>query len=813
MSLLQDVRVAVRGLVRSPAFTIASLVTLALGIGASTAIFTVFHRVILAPLPAENPEELVHLVVDRGPDGVASDLSYPVYREYREGLPSMSGLAARSPQSVALTLSPGSPAERISAEMVSGNYFQVMGVPMARGPGFGSDVDQPSGSGVVVLSHRLWQRLFAGDPGVIGRSVTINGAPVTVVGVTGGGYQGVVKGEAAEAWVPVGMQPRLTAGRSFLEAPGISWLEVIGRVRAGTNVSQLQGEMTALDRANREIRGWPAEWHLAIQPIKAGFTWFVAGFDRPLRILLVVVGLVLIMACANVANLLMVRAAGRRREIAVRLSLGATRRQVVRQLLVESLVLSLAAGTLGMIVTQWVTNLLLSFRPDTGSPIAVSSSTDAAVLAFTLGLSLVTGCLFGLVPAVGATRADIQSTLRGNPPAVGRRFGLRGTLVATQIAISLVLLIGTGLFLRSLQKLQAVNVGYDERDVLLASIDLADAGLPRERGAVFYAELEQRLRATPEVRAVSLSSVVPPHPFGSNWSAPMRMEGYEAGPDEMMEFDINTVTGSYFGVLGIPLVAGRSFDDRDGQGGVQVAIINETMAQRYWPGKNPVGLHFQPDRDNPAENIKVIGVARDGKYRALREEPKNLVYFPLTQRYRADMTLLLRGSGGSETVARMIRERVNELAPGLPVYDVKSLHEHLSYASSGERMVTLLVSLFGALAVALAAVGLYGLIAYQVAQGRREIGIRMALGADWRRIRQHFIGQGVRTMLVGAAAGVVLALASGRLIASQLYDVAPHDWAALLGAMLFLSLVVLAASWIPARRAAQVEPTEALRGE
>lgn len=811
--LLTDIRLALRSLIRSPAFTLAALGTLALGIGASTAIFTVFNRVVLAPLPVEQPEQLAHLVVDRGEDGVASDLSYPLYRRYRDELASVSGLAARSPQPVALTVRSEAPAERLAAELVTGNYFTVVGVPMEIGAGFSPDADQPAGAGVMVLSHGLWERSFSGDHSVVGRSVAINGLPVTIVGVARRGFQGLVRGEAVDAWVPVALQPRLNQ-RSYLEEARISWLTVVGRLKEGADSARLAAELAVLDRRTQEEQGWPAEWHFGVQPLKLGFTWNVAGFTKPLRVLLVVVGLVMLMACANVASLLLVRGAGRRREIAIRLSLGATRGRVVRQLLVENMLLASAACLLGLALAQWITGLLLSFRPVSGSPMAISSAPDGIVLGFALGLSVLTWVIFGLAPAIGATRPDVAPALRGRiPESHTRIFGLRGILVAGQIAISLVLLVGTTMFLRSLQNLQSIDIGYSSRDVILASVDLTDVGATRDPGSAFYSELERRLRGTGTVTDVSLAAVITPYPYGSNWGGTMVFEGYAAGPDETMSFDINTVTGGYFDLLALPLVAGRTFDERDHATSTKVAIINETMARRYWPGRNPVGLHFQPDAQNPAEVIEVIGVARDGKYRDLREESANNVYFPLAQRYRPDMTILVRGSAPTELITRQIREAVDGLAAGLPVYDVRTLRDHIGFATSKDRMVALLVSLFGMLALTLAAVGLYGMIAYQVAQGRREIGIRMALGADWRRVRQLFVWRGLRTTLAGALVGGLLALVSARLVASQLYGVDPSDWRSLAMALLFLGAVVLAASWIPAQRAARVDPNEALRSE
>ncbi|MGH2779910.1 MAG: ABC transporter permease [Thermoleophilaceae bacterium] len=807
--LIQDLRYAVRSLRKTPGFTVVAILTLALGIGANAAIFTVLDRALLRPLPVEEPDRLVVLSTLREGGDRNMNFSYPAYHDYREGSEVFSGLIAFAPRP--FTLATDGAAERVEGVMVSGNYFDVLGVEPRHGRAFLTDEGRAP---VAVLSHGLWQRRFGADAGVVGRTVTLNDQPFTVVGVAPEGFRGLRRGAAPDLWLPVGMQPLLAQGGDFLSMRNVNWLYLMGRLEPGVTLEQARTSLSLLfQRLDEENPS--GELGIGLASGAQGLTGDLLDYERPLFLLMAMVGIVLLIACTNVANLLLARAARRRKEIAMRLSLGASSARLVRQLLTESLVLAALGGAAGLLLALWAADLLLGFAPATGASLAFEVAPDTRVLGFTVAIVLLTALVFGLVPALQASRLDMIPALENDAASAGeggRRLGLRGTLVVGQVALSLVLLIGAGLFVRSLRNLQEVDLGFEARNVLLSSLELNGEEYDEARGTAFYEEILQRVEALPGVRSASLATTVTPSPFGSNFGG-ATLEGYQPAPDEEISFDVNRVGPEYFETLEMPILLGRGFEARDREGAPRVAVINEIMAERYWPGGEPIGkrITFGSDPDDPSAII--IGVAEAGKYRSVREKEEMIAYMPILQDYRPWATLLVRTAGDPLAPAAAIRREVRALDPGLSLYDIKTMDEHIAQALSQDRMLSVLTTLFGVLALVLAAVGIYGVMAYITAQRTREVGIRMALGARRGDVLRLLLGHGALLVGLGLAAGVVAALLFGRAVGSLLYGVSASDPATLASVAAILLSVALLASYLPARLATRVDPMVALRHE
>ncbi len=810
-TLMQDIRYALRTLRRSPGFTAATVLTLALGIGATSAIFTVLHRAVLRALPVAEPGRLVHVVTDRGPDGINYNLSYPAFDALRRRATVFTVVAAHTPIAVAVGLPEG--AERVEGAAVSRGFFAAIGAPIAQGRDFLAEEDAVGGPPSVVLGQALWRRRFASRPDILGSAITLNGTPFTVVGIAPRGFTGPVTGRAEELFVPLGSIGRVAWYGDLTTNPRASWLDVFARLASDVTRERAQAGVALLDAQAVAAGERPAASRTLLRDASRGFNFAVGWITWPLVLLMTVVGLVLLLACANIANLLLARAGARRREVAVRLALGAGRGRLVRQLLTESAVLAVAGAAAGLLVARWGMDLLLGYQPPGGGQLELPRGLDPVALGFTALVTLLTGIGFGLVPALRASRPEVVPALKGAEPRWHERlFGLRGTLVVVQVAISLVLVVGAALFLRSIANLRAVELGYAPGDVLLASVDLQQAGYDRARGTAFTAELLERLGAVPGVSVASAAQVITPNPGGSNWSG-VALEGYTPAPGEEVSFDANKVAPRYFEALGIRLVRGRGIELRDVAGAPLVAVVNETFASRYYGAGGALGRRILLGEGPTARSIEIVGVATDGRYRDLRERGTANVYFPLAQSYASEVTLILRTRGDPLALAGVARREVQALDASLPLFAVRSLRQHVAAATAQDRMLATLSTAFGVVALLLAALGLFSVIAYGVTQRTREIGVRMALGARRADVIGMVVGRSAALVGVGLAIGLVAALGLGRLAAGLLFGVAPADPASLAAAVAVLGGAAAVAAYLPARRAARIDPMAALRSE
>jgi len=813
-SLFQDLRYGLRLFFKSPGFTAVAVLSLALGIGANTAIFSLMDKVILRPLPVAEPERLVTVFTQR-PRGLNSGFSYPVYTDYRDHNQVFSGMLAFSP--TAFSLNDGKQTERVNGVLVSGNYFSVLGVSPALGRAFLPEEDKTPGTHpVVVLSYGLWQRRFGADPTLIGKTISLNGLGYTVVGVAPAEFTGLMRGSAPALYVPMMMQPQVqpASERETLTSRTVNWLFMMGRLRPGVSREPANAAMAAL--ANRLAETYPdtTEKQIVLLEGRKGYDFFTRDLSVPLKLLLVVTALVLLIACANVANLLLGRAARRRREMAVRLAVGARRPRLIRQLLTEGVLLSAASGALGLLVAVWLIDLLVAFRPPNLA--AIEAHLDRRVLGFTLLVSLLTSLVFGLAPALQATKTDLVTALKGETLTLGRgtrRLGLRNLLVVTQVALSLAVLISAGLCVRSLQRLQSIDAGFDPAKILVASVDLALNGYTEVSGRQFYGQLVGRAATLPGVESVSLARIAPL--LGGGMRRSLNVEGYQPAPGEIINFNYNVVTPKYFQTLGIPLLQGRDFAPQDTPTAPKVVIINEAVAHRFWPGQNPLGHHliFGVGQNRPGQLIEIIGVAKDAKYRSLTEDTLLTMYLPLAQNYYLDMTLHVRSASDPNQLVAALRREVRALDPQLPIFGVRTIEEQKNVSLYTSRMAAWLLALFGLLALLLAAMGIYSVMAYAVSHRTREIGIRMALGAQAGNVLRLVLGEGILLVAIGVVLGLGGAMAATRLISSFLYGVSATDPTIFALIPLLLMSVALLACYLPARRALKVDPMVALRYE
>ncbi len=822
--VLQDLNYALRVLAKSPGFSLVAVVTLALGIGGSTAIFSLVNALLFKPFAGvEHPEQLVEFVRVQ-PNYRFIDWGYPDYLDYRDRNQTLSGLAARSRTSIDLA---NSTTERIRGEMVSGNYFSLLGTRAALGrlilPG---DDAAPGAHPVAVLSYSLWQRGFGSDPAVVGRGIILNGHPFTVVGVAAKGFVGSTVGGISDLWVPIAMQaqisPRLSAG--VLQNRAAGWITLVGRLKPGVSIQQAQADMTTI--ASQLAQEYPTNVGRTVM------LWPRAGIDPDdeadlrgfLVLLLGAVALLLLIACSNVASLLLVRATSRQREIAVRLALGASRGRLVRQLLTEGLLLSMLAGTMGLAITPWIGDLTLAFRRNSYLMRGLDLSPDSRVLAFTFLLSIATGVLFGLAPALQASKPDLVSSLKeGSPAAAHRRSILQRLLVTAQVALSLVLLIGAGLVLRTMYKILSLDPGFTAGNALLMSVDLGIQGYSESQGRSFYRQLLERLETIPGVTSASLAQSLPPQ----DWDSSSRMSIFYPGQEPIeellqgREFELglrvgtNSIAPRYFETLGIPLVAGRDFTIHDDDHAPGAVIVNQKLAEHLWPGQNPIGKLIACPKwpyQQPRPYYQVIGVTRNATLSLTADTPL-LLYFSVLHDYDGRATLIVRTSRDPNTLSAAVRSQVAALDKNLPVYAVETMQEHVTGSLWRERMAVDLISVFGLLALVLAAIGLYGVVAHSVAQRTREIGIRMALGAERGDVLKLVVGEGMVLAVLGVGVGVAAALPLTRLMSGLLYGVSWNDPLTFLSVAALLAGVALAASYFPARRAAKVDPVVALRQE
>jgi predicted permease len=814
-TLFQDVRFGLRMLWKTPAFTLVAVVSLALGIGLNTAIFSVVNVLLIRPVPVVKEQDRLMWL--------RASISYPDYLDYAEQTKSFSGMAAVTGTSEFSLSSNGEP-EIIKGEYVTANYFDVLGVGALKGRTFAKTEGQTPAP-VVVLSEHLWRTRFNSDPSIIGRQIPINGLGFTVVGVTPKNFIGTEVGLNRELWVPLLMQPVLNppeAGRaadpfsSRFKERDSHWLAVFARLSPGVSREQAGTELSTIARHVAEAyRGKvDAETLRSVQLL--GMSGGMDPRDQqealPLAgIVLAVVALVLLIACANIASLLLARAAARRRETAVRQALGASRSRLVQQWLTESVLLGVAGGAFGLLLAWWANQLLISYLQTT--PLAsLDLGLDYRVLAFTLIVSIATGIIFGLAPALQASRLDIITALKseGSWKRTGRS-RLRALFVTAQLTLSVVLLIGAGLFIRSLQSANRIDPGFRVDRALTVPINLGLLRYNETEGSDFYRNLLNRVQAQPGVERASLVRF---QQLGFSFAQFQVMaEGSGAGPnDEGVSVGFNVVGPNYFKTMETPLLRGRDFAEMDRKGSPEVVVINETLAAMLWPHEDALGKRLSTaGPEGPF--LEVVGVARDGKYRSLGEEPYPYVYQPVLQSYDPKMTLVVRTTGEPQALAPAVREQIRALDAKLPIADVKTFRDQLNLSLFPSRVAAWVLGGFGLLALLLAAIGIYGVVSYSVAQRTREIGVRMALGARQKDVLRLVLGQGLFVIALGLVVGLSLAFAATRLIAGFLYGVGATDMFTFGGVPLLLGIVALGASYIPARRATKVDPLVALRYE
>ena len=820
-STWQDLRYALRLFLKSPGVTASAVLALALGIGANTAIFSLVNGVLLRPLPGvQDPYHLVTL--ERTQNGRMSSAAYPDYVDYRDHNSSFVGLAAHC--GTPLSFNEGTP-ERLRGDLVSGNYFSVLGATPAMGRLIGpEDDDQPGAHSVAVLSHNFWLRAFGASPEVVGRGVKLNGFDFTIIGVASRDFTGTETGGSYDVWIPIKMQaqamPR-TMGRHWFNDRAAGWLSLFGRLKPGVSVEQAGAELATIAQGLEQ--SYPDTNTGRRVSVVAGLGLDSddrAGLRSLLTILLASVMLLLLIACSNVSSLLLLRATARRREIAVKQALGATRGRLIRQLLTEGLLLSLVAGGLGLLLAPWTAELILVFQQPAYGLRGVNISPDARVLTFTAVLSFATALVFGLAPALQGSRVDLVTSLKDGAPSSGhRKSGLQSNLVIAQVALSLVLLIGAGLAVRTMRKALAMDKGFDSDNMVLMSMDLTIRGYSESKGQSFYEELIHRIDALPGVVSSSLAKTVPPNDWSDRLS--VFLPGDEPPPavlrardDLGLRVDANRIAPNYFRTLGVPMLAGREFDDSDRAGATFVAIINERLANQLWPGENAVGKILSvPFWHEPRPPVQIVGVARDTKHRSLLADMPMLVYLPELQAYDGRATLVVRTTGDSKKLIPAIRGEVAALDKDLTLQAVKTMTEQIESTLWQQRTAAGLIGVFGLLALGLSAIGIYGVIAHTVAQRTREIGIRMALGAGAQAVQRMILRQGLVLALTGVVVGLAAAFALTRLMSSFLYGVSATDPLTFFISSVVLVGVAMGACLLPARRATRVDPMIALRCE
>jgi len=806
-TLLKDLRYGIRMLAKTPVFTMVAVLSLALGIGVNTTVFSLLDAVILRSLPVQHPEQIVDIATRVAGGEPHNDFSYPLYAGLRDHNDVLSGMVAYIDTS--LGLAAGDQTERIRGEFVSSNYFSVLGIQPAIGSTFAPDDERPGAPRVAVISYALWNRRLEGEPGALQKTITLNGRTFSVVGVAPKGFSGLLRGMQTDVWITLPHNADFDGNPKLLSSDQVSWLSLAGRLKPGITIEQAQARLTALLPGVSNEAPQSGKWEAALSKAAGGNEVYVAELTRPLRLLFIAVVLILAIACANVASLLLARAKTRGKEIGIRLALGATRRRIVRQLLTESLLLALAGGALGFLMALWSSGLASGLQTRVGGTLNLNVSPNARVLLFTFVTSVLTVLMFGVIPALGASRLELVPVLKGSTTTqvFHRGPSLHSVLVVIQVTLSLVLLAGAGLFVRSLWKLQSIEKGFTADNVLAMSLNMDLQGYDDSRGKNFYAAALENLSSLPGIQSVSLASALPVSAGGSRMERPAN--GTTPAVGEYVSIDIVSVSPRFFETTGLPLLSGRDFRLIDTDKSARITIINETMAKKFWPGTDPVGRSF----NDGLTTFEVIGVAADTKYRNLRESPRLAMYEPLAQSYRPRMNLLVRTAGDPAGLAPAIQTQLHALEPSLTVFNIRTLYEHVGRSLYVERMESLLLAFFGLLALVLTAVGIYGVVAYSVAQRTRELGIRIALGAQRRDVLMLILRQGLVLVASGSAVGLVACYWLSSLVSSQLYGVSPGDPVTLVSVAVLLAAVALLASYIPARRATRVDPLVALRYE
>jgi predicted permease len=832
MTSLGDLRLAFRGLRRSPLFATVAILSLALGIGANTAIFTLIDQLLLRKLPVRAPDELVMLFQRGSHNGSnmgARMHSYPIYQDYQKRAEPLAEVICR--RLIAASVSIDNRTERVAAEMVSGNYFTTLGVQPALGRVFNSQSDDQvyQGHPVAVLSYDYWTSRFANDPSVVGKKILVNDHPMEIVGVSARGFSGLDPAESPQIRVPIQMKPIMAPewGWVHMDDRRARWVQVFARLKPGYTVESakapLQGLFTQIRQYEMTLpaaKDWSQysreqfmKGQLLVEPAAMGYSELRNSFSTALVVLMSMVGLVLLIACANVANLLIARAFMRQKEIAVRLSLGASRGRLVRQLLVESLVLSITGGLLGLGLAVVLTRTLLALVPSEGQPLLITAHPDPRILVFTLVLSFATGIIFGLVPALRASRPDPWTTLKdtmGSIAGTGGSLFLRKGLVTAQVALSFLLLFGAGLFVRSLQNLKTTDTGVGLDNLVTFQLSPTLNGYDAPRSVQLYRTLLERLRSAPGVKSAAFAAVA--ILAGDEWDSSMAVEGHTFADGEDRQAFMNSVSPGYFETMKIPFLEGRDFTVLDQKEEATVAIVNRKFAEHFFPGHSAIGKHVGWGGGPKSKlTIEIVGVVADSLYEGPREGVHRQVFLPNWGRNSA--VFYVRMNTSSSSAFGLIRGEVKSLDAAMPVYATKTVESQLDETLLTDRLVALLSAGFGFLATVLASIGLYGVMAFVVARRRKELGIRLALGAQpggviWLVMREVLI-----LLTIGLAIGVPSALALGKYVSAQLYGIQPNDpWMAT-GTLLLLTIISAAAGLIPAHRASRIDPILALRYE
>ena len=864
MHIVRDLRYACRGLARSPLFTSVALLSIALGIGANTAIFTLVDEVLLRRLPVKNPDQLVLFNGARnhyGNNSGGNMLSFPMYEDFRasfvdsgsapalprvslavaNGAPTQkvfSGMFARRP--IAMSVGVDSQTERVPGELVSGTYFQVLGVGAAIGRVIGPNDDQRNAGPVAVLSYDYWRTRFGADPKIVGQTIAVNNNKLTIIGVSQAGFDGVDIGYVPGIRVPLLMKAQMTPNWDDVDNRRSRWVNVFGRLKPGVTLEQGKAalqpyfhgllEQEVLDAAFSGTTSYTRDQFLKGQvdllPAAQGRSPIRQQLSQPLWLLLGIVGGVLLIACANVASLLIARATARQKEIAVRLALGASRARIVGQLLAESVLLAAVGGVLGLVIAAWTTKFLLGFLPTTDTPHVISGSIDRRVLLFNFVLSLVTGLVFGLVPALRSTRLSLAPTLKDQVGAVvggGGGVRLRKGLVIAQVMVSVLMLISAGLFIRSLRNLRLLDLGMKTDNLIAFNLAPLLNGYTPLRAKQLEKQVTERLGAQPGVSGIAFAQMGLLE--GNEWDSSISVEGYEAKPGESMNPYCNAVSPAYFKTMGIPLIAGRDFDDRDARfepadpkaqlPSYTVAIVNESYAKHYFGDRSPLGRHLgfgtNPGTKTP---IEIIGVVKDSKYTGVRDDIPRQVFFAFLENDNAGGAVMyVRTTNQPDAAFAAVRQVVRLLDSNVPVYNPRTLEHQIDQSLLNDRLVATLSTAFGVLATLLAVIGLYGVMAYTVARRTREIGVRMALGAVPADVVWLVMREVMALVGSGLALGLVASWGLGRYVGSQLYGVTGSDPMTIAGACLLLASVAALAGYLPARRATRVNPVLALRYE
>lgn len=831
-TLVQDLRYGLRQLQRAPGLTAVIVLSLALGIGANTAIFSVINAVMLRMLPVQEPERLAQIGFTgkhSGESFVGESFSYPMFKELRQQNQVFTDISAfdywDSFDAYPENAGSGGTGEPVKGQLVSANFFSLLGVNALIGRTFAPDEETGAGAHpVAVISYASWNRLFARDPAVLGKKLRIEDIPFTIIGVAPAHFSGVNPGRACDVWVLVSMQPQIVPGLS-LAGSDVNWLTLMARLKPGVSMAQARAGLDLVyqqTQRQHHLSKWSEQERedfftrrIVLLPAAHGTDYLRNDFKQPLFLLMGMVALVLLIACANVANLLLARASVRQREIAVRLSLGAGRRRLIRQLLTESVLLAVMGGALGAIFAYWGSPVLVILMSRGQSEVTLNVHPDLRVLFFTLLIALITGIAFGLAPALRATRTTVTPGLRHvTATRAGRRLG--GALVIAQVALSLVMVIGAGLLVRTFHNLETLDPGFNRHDVLLFWLDSSKAGYKDERAAQLREEVLEQIQRVPGVRSASFSFITPIS--GSGWDNIARsVEGYTPYPGENMDIYLNTVGPRFFETLGTPVLVGRDFGPEDHSGSTLVALINQTMARRFFANRNPIGRHFRLGSWSGRLGIEIVGVVGDAKYTSLREKVPPTAYLYIPQLPKA-MTL---GGVAFEvssavpplSLVSQLRGLLQKIDSRLALTDVKTLAEQVDQSLYQEKMMSALSTFFGLLAVLLACIGLYGIMAYAVVRRTNEIGVRMALGAQRGRILRMVLREALLLAVIGVAIGLPAAWAASRSISSMLYGLKASDPVTILAATLVMTAVAALAGYLPARRASRVDPMVALRYE